>query len=174
MKQNEYHQENIAKNILELRKKADLTQEDLAKKLGISRATLSKIETTGAVDSLTLQQIADFFKIEITEMFSSREPLSKLVTGIMPPICRDVLGSRIVKNGKYWADRRGRNLYKFKKDSKFPSKTWDKFLAGKIRFVFVEKLASFLSIDPSLLFLETTEQGDYLNEFKNRAPLPKK
>jgi len=62
---------NIGKTIKELRKENNLTQEELARKVNITRQTLSKLENgmTGRVSLMTFLKILDIlnYEIEITE-----------------------------------------------------------------------------------------------------------
>lgn len=56
--------------IKDLRKKKDLTQEDLAAKLGISRQSLISLEQSKSLPSLGLaMEIADFFEREVEDIF---------------------------------------------------------------------------------------------------------
>ncbi len=62
---------NIGKTIKELRKENNLTQEELARKVNITRQTLSKLENgmIGQVSLMTFLKILDIlnYEIEITE-----------------------------------------------------------------------------------------------------------
>jgi len=62
---------NVGKKIKELRKEQNLTQEELSKKVGITRQTLSKLEN-GFIHKVSLQtflKIIDIlnYEMEITE-----------------------------------------------------------------------------------------------------------
>lgn len=60
----------IAKNISEFRKKAGLTQEQLADKLGVTFQAVSKWENNQSCpDILLLPQIADIFGVSVDEIF---------------------------------------------------------------------------------------------------------
>ena len=57
---------NISKNIIDLRKKKGITQEQLASALNISSQAVSKWETnTCQPDTQTLPLIADYFGVSI-------------------------------------------------------------------------------------------------------------
>ena len=61
---------NFAKNITELRKKAGVTQEELAEVLHISGQAVSKWETgTNQPDTQTLAAIADYFHVSIDYLY---------------------------------------------------------------------------------------------------------
>ncbi|UCF04074.1 MAG: helix-turn-helix transcriptional regulator [bacterium] len=66
--------EKVANNVRELRKQADLTQEELARALDVSRQTIISIERGRYIPSLPLAlRIARFFKSSTDEMFSLEE-----------------------------------------------------------------------------------------------------
>ena len=60
---------NIGSVIAELRKKKGVTQEGLAKSVGVSAQAVSKWENGGVPDTELLPQIADFFEISVDELF---------------------------------------------------------------------------------------------------------
>ncbi len=61
---------NIAKNLMELRKKKGITQEELAKELHISPQAISKWETATCLpDTQTMPQIADFYNVSIDYLY---------------------------------------------------------------------------------------------------------
>ena len=60
---------NIGLNISALRKKKGVTQEELAKYVGISAQAVSKWENGGVPDTELLPKIADFFEISIDRLF---------------------------------------------------------------------------------------------------------
>ena len=60
---------NIGLNIAALRKKKGVTQEELAKYVGISAQAVSKWENGGVPDTELLPKIADFFEISIDRLF---------------------------------------------------------------------------------------------------------
>lgn len=62
----------FGKNLMELRKKNGLSQEDLANKLNVTRQTVSKWELEQTSPSLKdLKNIADFFNISLDELTSN-------------------------------------------------------------------------------------------------------
>lgn len=61
---------NLSKNILELRKKKGVTQEELASNLNISSQAVSKWENNVCLpDSTMLVDIANFFDVSIDYLF---------------------------------------------------------------------------------------------------------
>lgn len=66
--------EKIATTLREFRKKRELTQEDLARALGVSRQTIISIERGKYVPSLPLAlKISRFFECSTDDMFMLEE-----------------------------------------------------------------------------------------------------
>lgn len=64
--------ENFATNLINLRKKAGLSQKELAKKLKISSQTLSNIENQTSYPTFTnLEKIAEFFNATPNQLFGT-------------------------------------------------------------------------------------------------------
>lgn len=61
----------IKNRLKELRESSGMSQEELAKKSGISRATLSKIENNEEVNvnTRTIAKLADVFNVKPSEIF---------------------------------------------------------------------------------------------------------
>lgn len=65
--------ENFATNLINLRKKAGLSQKELAKKLKISSQTLSNIENQTSYPTFTnLEKIAEFFNATPNQLFGTQ------------------------------------------------------------------------------------------------------
>ena len=62
--------EMLGKQIAQLRRKKGVTQEELAKYVGVSTQAVSKWENGGAPDVEILPKIADFFTVPIDELFN--------------------------------------------------------------------------------------------------------
>lgn len=63
--------DTVKNNIRELRARFDLTQEDLALKVGVTRQTIISIEKNEYVPSLTLgMKISKVFNLTIEEIFT--------------------------------------------------------------------------------------------------------
>jgi putative transcriptional regulator len=66
--------EKVTNNVREFRRQADLTQEELAKAMKVSRQTIISIERGRYIPSLPLAiRIARFFNSSTDEMFSLEE-----------------------------------------------------------------------------------------------------
>ena len=62
--------EHIISNVFELRKEMEVTQEDLAKAVGVTRQTIIAIEKGNYTPSVLLAlKIAKFFKKPVEEVF---------------------------------------------------------------------------------------------------------
>ena len=71
----------------ELRKDYKLTQEQLGKKLGLSRSTIAMYETNASEpDFQTLTKIADFFSVSIDYLIGKETPLKNNRKGIKIPV----------------------------------------------------------------------------------------
>ena len=64
---------DLGKKLKELRKSFNLTQEEFAKKIGVSRVNYTRYET-GKVrpDYETVIKIADFYEISLDELFDRK------------------------------------------------------------------------------------------------------
>ena len=62
---------SFADNLIELRKLNNLSQEDIAEKIGVSRQTLSKYETGESLPDIErCKQLADLFGVTIDDLIS--------------------------------------------------------------------------------------------------------
>lgn len=59
----------IGENIASLRKKKEITQEELGKALGVSMQAVSRWENGGTPDIMLLPALADYFSVSIDELF---------------------------------------------------------------------------------------------------------
>lgn len=64
--------QNISAQIAKLRKDKNITQEELAKNLGISAQAVSKWENGGAPDVEMLPEIADYFDVSMDFLFGKK------------------------------------------------------------------------------------------------------
>ena len=68
----------FAEKLKSIRKKAGLSQEQLAEKLGVSRQAVTKWETeTGIPDIENMMAISALFDISIDELLSNERPANK-------------------------------------------------------------------------------------------------
>ena len=69
---------NIARTIMNKRREKELTQDDLASYIGVSKASVSKWETSQSYPDITfLPQLAAFFNISIDELMGYEPQMSK-------------------------------------------------------------------------------------------------
>ncbi len=69
--------EHVSNRVFELRKEMNITQEDLAKAVGVSRQTIIAIEKGNYIPSLLLGlRIARFFKRSVEEVFIYKQSFS--------------------------------------------------------------------------------------------------
>ena len=69
----------IGRRISELRKKNNMSQQDLADKLNVSNKTISKWECgNGLPDVIALNNMANIFGITLDELMNSNEPAEKI------------------------------------------------------------------------------------------------
>ncbi len=70
------NQKKLGQKIKELREMNELSQDELAKKLDLSRPAISEIERGNrAVEALELAKIADIFKVDIDHLLRDEEPV---------------------------------------------------------------------------------------------------
>lgn len=77
---------SIGSVIAELRKKRGVTQEALAKAVGVSAQAVSKWENGGVPDIELLPQIADFFEITVDELFGRKANTVNITAAILDHI----------------------------------------------------------------------------------------
>lgn len=84
---------NIGQNIAELRKNKGVTQEQLAKAVGVSAQAVSKWENGASPDVSLLPAIADYFSVSIDKIFGrdfeNGTDISKLVNKMMVKLPRE-------------------------------------------------------------------------------------
>ena len=87
----------ISKNLLFLRKRANLSQEALAEKLDVSRQTLAKWENGESVpDIVHFDRLAELFDISLDDLLHN-----ELDETGLPPRGRYVFGTRRI-SGEFW------------------------------------------------------------------------
>jgi transcriptional regulator with XRE-family HTH domain len=85
--------EIVAENLIALRKKAGLTQQDLADQLAYSDKTVSKWELGKAIPSVdVLKELADFYGVTVDYLISENNAADK----VDPKINKKVEGNRII------------------------------------------------------------------------------
>ena len=75
--------QRFGQRVRELRAEREVTQEDLAERVGIFRTYMSRIETGVANPTLTLiQALADALKVPVTALFDAPAKVSKTKAAI--------------------------------------------------------------------------------------------
>ncbi len=91
---------NIGKKIYMLRKEKNITQEQLAKAIGISTPAVSKWETGTTMPDITLiAPIARFFQVSIDELFSFKSELTQKEADKLLEDVREVCKNNGFRNG---------------------------------------------------------------------------
>ena len=84
---------SFADNLIELRKLNNLSQEDLAEKIGVSRQTLSKYETGESLPDIEkCRLIADTFKVSVDGLISYDKNDSENMGFVVPPKGKHIFG----------------------------------------------------------------------------------
>lgn len=88
----------LGQKISDLRKRSNMTQEDLAQKLGISSQAVSKWENDLSIPDVPLIiEMSDMFGVSLDELLKDREPTTQLVAeGMKKPVDKMIL--RIIVN----------------------------------------------------------------------------
>ena len=89
---------SFADNLIELRKLNNLSQEDIAEKIGVSRQTLSKYETGESLPDIErCKQLADIFGVTMDDLISYEKTDSENMGYGIPPKGKHIFG--LVKVG---------------------------------------------------------------------------
>ena len=89
---------SFADNLIELRKLNNLSQEDIAEKIGVSRQTLSKYETGESLPDIErCKQLADIFGVTMDDLISYEKTDSENLGYGIPPKGKHIFG--LVKVG---------------------------------------------------------------------------
>ena len=89
---------SFADNLIQLRKMNDLSQEELAEKIGVSRQTLSKYETGESLPDIErCKQLADIFGVTMDDLISYEKTDSENLGYGIPPKGKHIFG--LVKVG---------------------------------------------------------------------------
>ena len=84
---------SFAKNLVELRKINNLSQEDLAEKIGVSRQTLSKYETGESLPDIEkCGMIANAFGVSLDDLISYEKSDSQNLGYVIPPKGKHIFG----------------------------------------------------------------------------------
>ncbi|MCR4866248.1 MAG: helix-turn-helix domain-containing protein [Lachnospiraceae bacterium] len=84
---------SFANNLVELRKINNLSQEDLAEKIGVSRQTLSKYETGESLPDIEkCSMIANAFGVSLDDLISYEKSDSQNLGYVIPPKGKHIFG----------------------------------------------------------------------------------
>ena len=84
---------SFANNLVELRKINNLSQEDLAEKIGVSRQTLSKYETGESLPDIEkCGMIANVFGVSLDDLISYEKSDSQNLGYVIPPKGKHIFG----------------------------------------------------------------------------------
>ena len=84
---------SFADNLMELRKLNNLSQEDIAEKIGVSRQTLSKYETGESLPDIErCKQLADIFGVTMDDLISYEKSDSQNLGYVIPPKGKHIFG----------------------------------------------------------------------------------
>ena len=104
---------SFADNLIELRKYHDLSQEELAEKIGVSRQTLSKYETGESLPDIEKSKLlADAFGVSIDDLISyDKNKEDNLGLGV-PPKGKHIFGMvKVGDKGQIVIPKEARNLF---------------------------------------------------------------
>ena len=84
---------SFADNLIELRKLNNLSQEDIAEKIGVSRQTLSKYETGESLPDIErCKMLADLFGVSMDDLISYEKNDSDNLGYAIPPKGKHIFG----------------------------------------------------------------------------------
>ena len=106
--------QTIGTQIAKLRKDRNITQEDLAKKLGVSAQAVSKWGNGGAPDVEMLPEIADYFDVSIDYLLTGEDTF-QIEHMKRPPINEKVLDTEVLKVYKTLAPEAKQDALKYLK-----------------------------------------------------------
>lgn len=91
---------NIGKNILELRKQKNVTQEELAAELGVTAAAVSKWENNYTLpDILMLCALADYFQVTTDELLGRSRKFQYAVVAVTSDILSEAIRQLAKRHG---------------------------------------------------------------------------
>ncbi|EKY4214193.1 XRE family transcriptional regulator [Vibrio alginolyticus] len=89
--------QEIGKNIVQLRKKHGLSQRELAERAGITHSAISSIENGKVSPSVSsLQKIVNVFSLSLSEFFTFEQPSNDEVKVVIKPLDLVEIGSETV------------------------------------------------------------------------------
>ena len=107
---------SFADNLMELRKLNNLSQEDIAEKIGVSRQTLSKYETGESLPDIErCKMLADFFGVTMDDLISYEKNDSDNLGCVIPPKGKHIFGMvKVGDKGQIVIPAKARKLFDIK------------------------------------------------------------
>ncbi|MCR5733627.1 MAG: helix-turn-helix domain-containing protein [Lachnospiraceae bacterium] len=107
---------SFADNLVELRKLNNLSQEDIAEKIGVSRQTLSKYETGESLPDIErCKQLADLFGVTIDDLISYEKNDSDNLGYAIPPKGKHIFGMvKVGDKGQIVIPAKARKIFDIK------------------------------------------------------------
>ena len=107
---------SFADNLIELRKLNNLSQEDIAEKIGISRQTLSKYETGESLPDIErCKQLADLFGVTMDDLISYEKNDSNNLGCVIPPKGKHIFGMvKVGDKGQIVIPAKARKIFDIK------------------------------------------------------------
>ncbi|SFI05761.1 looped-hinge helix DNA binding domain-containing protein, AbrB family [Pseudobutyrivibrio sp. OR37] len=107
---------SFADNLMELRKLNNLSQEDIAEKIGVSRQTLSKYETGESLPDIErCKMLADLFGVTMDDLISYEKNDSDNLGCVIPPKGKHIFGMvKVGDKGQIVIPAKARKLFDIK------------------------------------------------------------
>ncbi|MCR4787194.1 MAG: helix-turn-helix domain-containing protein [Lachnospiraceae bacterium] len=107
---------SFADNLIELRKLNNLSQEDIAEKIGVSRQTLSKYETGESLPDIErCRQLADLFGVTIDDLISYEKNDDDNMGFVIPPKGKHIFGMvKVGEKGQIVIPAKARKIFDIK------------------------------------------------------------
>ncbi len=107
---------SFADNLMELRKLNNLSQEDIAEKIGVSRQTLSKYETGESLPDIErCKTLADLFGVTMDDLISYEKNDSDNLGCVIPPKGKHIFGMvKVGDKGQIVIPAKARKLFDIK------------------------------------------------------------
>ena len=107
---------SFADNLMELRKLNNLSQEDIAEKIGVSRQTLSKYKTGESLPDIErCKMLADLFGVTMDDLISYEKNDSDNLGCVIPPKGKHIFGMvKVGDKGQIVIPAKARKIFDIK------------------------------------------------------------
>ncbi|WP_029233557.1 helix-turn-helix domain-containing protein [Butyrivibrio sp. VCB2006] len=107
---------SFADNLMELRKVNNLSQEEIAEKIGVSRQTLSKYETGESLPDIErCKMLADLFGVTMDDLISYEKNDSDNLGCVIPPKGKHIFGMvKVGDKGQIVIPAKARKIFDIK------------------------------------------------------------